>query len=202
MAFSSRPSPRLCCTRMLMALPLGSTSIYSSTVPWYLALRASSEYSGSFLKSRTGAVTPPPTRYTPPPTPPPSPGPNPPPLPEPTPPPEPEPIPPPEPGPFEGGPNLASGSPYWAIFTFGMFTSGGAMMVGSIGSFGFRLLNTCTGGVNCRGEIFGSLPLAAGSGERSPPPPPPPDGFCGPALGSYAARSIGTIREVTSLAAC
>src|SRR5215831_8296807 len=111
-AFSSRPRPKLCKTRMFTARPLGSTWTYSSTVPWYFALRASSEYSGSILVRSWGAVTPPPTRNTPPPTPPPSPGPKPPPLPGPTPPPEPLPMPPPDPGPFEGGPIFAKGSPH------------------------------------------------------------------------------------------
>src|SRR5579883_1986240 len=95
MAFSSRPSPRLRATLIFVAWPLGSTSTYSSTVPWYFAFLAASEYSGSTLYTRLGAVTPPPTRNTPPPTPALSPGPKPPPLPDPTPPPEPEPIPPP-----------------------------------------------------------------------------------------------------------
>src|SRR5690349_18706726 len=159
MAFSSRPRPRLRATLMLVALPLGSTSMYRRTVPWYLALRASSEYSGSTLKRSEGAVTPPPTRYTPPPTPPPSPGPKPPPLPEPTPPPEPEPMPPPEPGPFDGGPILASGSPHTFMFTLGSGEFSGAMMVGSISSLGFGLFTTAIGGVNCRSDGRGSFPL-------------------------------------------
>src|SRR5579864_4166190 len=136
----------------------------SRTVPLYLALRASSEYSGSTLNSTTGAQTPPPTRNTPPPTPPPSPGPNPPPLPEPTPPPEPLPMPPPEPGPFEGGPILASGSPQTGMFTFGRGVSGGAMIVGSITSLGLGLLMTAMGGVNCFMEGLGRRPLLAGVG--------------------------------------
>src|SRR3954466_15372541 len=119
----------------------------SSTVPLYLALRASSEYSGSTRNSTEGALTPPPTRNTPPPTPPPSPGPNPPPLPDPTPPPEPEPIPPPEPGPFDGGPILASGSPYCDMLTCGRLTSGGAIIDGSIVSLGLGLFTTAIGGV-------------------------------------------------------
>src|SRR5262249_23583545 len=104
----------------------------------YFALRASSEYSGSTLYRSDGAVTPPPTLKTPPPNPPPSPDPTPPPFPAPTPPPEPEPMPAPEPGPLEGGPSLARGSPYWFIATCGSGTSGGAMIVGSIVSLGFR----------------------------------------------------------------
>src|ERR1039457_2710287 len=192
MAFSSRPNPKLRTTLILLAMPLGLTSIESSTVPWYLALRASSEYSGSFLDNTMGAVMPPPTRYTPPPTPPPSPGPKPPPLPEPTPPPEPEPIPPPDPGPLDGGPILASGSPYCVMFTFGRLTSGGAMMLGSIVSLGFGLLITAMGGVNCRNEALGKRPLLAGKGDRSPPPPPPPMAcFLGAAFGVKGSTSVG-----------
>src|SRR5674476_29236 len=124
-----------------------------------LALRASSEYSGSTLKEMVGEVTPLPTLYAPPPKPPPSPGPTPGPLPEPTPPPEPEPMPPPDPGPLEGGPILASGSPYWDMFTLGMLASRGTMMVGSMISFGSGLFTTTMGGVNWRVENLGSLPL-------------------------------------------
>src|SRR5882672_7026121 len=116
--------------------------MYSTTVPEYLALRASSEYSGSILKSTAGAVTPPPTRYTPPPIPPPSPGPKPAPLPEPIPPPEPDPMPPPDPVPFDGGPSLANGSPHTGILLFGIWTSGGPIRVGSIRSFGLGLFTT------------------------------------------------------------
>src|ERR1051325_9352656 len=168
MAFSSSPNPKLLTTVILPAVPLVVTTMASSTVPWYLALRASSEYSGSGLSSGMGAVTPPPTLYTPPPTPPPSPGPKPPPLPEPTPPPEPEPMPPPEPGPFDGGPILASGSPHTFMFTLGSGEFSGAMMVGSISSLGFGLFTTAIGGVNCRSDGRGSFPLLAGSGDRSP----------------------------------
>src|ERR1051326_705005 len=100
-------------------------------------------------------------------------------------------MPPPEPGPLEGGPSLASGSPYWAISTFGSLTSGGAIMLGSMVSLGFGLLTTAIGGVNCRNEGFGKRPLLAGNNDRSPPPPPPPI-CCG--LGGASgggARSIG-----------
>src|SRR5438552_18772760 len=72
-------------------------------VPWVLALRASSVYSGSGVEIAWGADIPPPTQNTPQPIPPPLPVPTPGPCPTPTPPPEPEPMPPPEPVPFEGG---------------------------------------------------------------------------------------------------
>src|SRR5437868_15253736 len=103
-AFSSRPSPRLRVTLMSRGLPSGPTISHRTQVPWYLALRASSEYSGSGVETARGALTPPPTRKMPPPIPPPRPGPTPGPAPEPTPPPEPDPIPPPDPVPFDGGP--------------------------------------------------------------------------------------------------
>ena len=60
-----------------------------------------------------------------------------------------------EPGPLEGGPSLAKGSPYCAMFTFGRLTSGGAMMLGSMMSLGLGLFTTAMGGVNCRSETFG-----------------------------------------------
>src|SRR5574341_79020 len=104
--------------------------------------------------------------------PPPSPGPKPAPLPDPTPPPEPEPIPPPEPGPLEGGPILASGSPYWSMLTCETGTSGGMIRVGSITSLGLGLFTTAMGGVNCLSDSRGRRPLLAGRGDRSPPPPP------------------------------
>ena len=47
------------------------------------------------------------------------------------------------------------------------------MMLGSIVSLGLRLFTTAMGGVNCFNACFGSRPLLAGKGERSPPPPPP-----------------------------
>src|SRR5512135_273844 len=81
-------------------------------------------------------------------------------------------MPPPEPVPLESVVYLLNGSPKLAAFTWGSFRSG-ATMEGSTVSFGSRLLYTATGGVNCRGAIFGSLPKLAGKGERSPPPPPP-----------------------------
>src|SRR5207248_3290319 len=95
-------------------------------------------------------------------------------------------------------PIFASGSPYWAMFTVGRFTSGGAMIVGSMLSFGFMFAITCCGGVNCRKAGLGSLPFAAGSGERSPPPPPPPiTCFVGVAMGG-GARSIGANQVMDS----
>src|SRR5271157_1319574 len=59
------------------------------------------------------------------------------------------------------------------MLTCGRFTSGGAKMLGSMASLGFRLLYTATGGVNCRSDALGRRPLLAGNGDRSPPPPPP-----------------------------
>ena len=70
-AFSSRPSPRLRATRISRGLPSGPTTSQRTQVPWYFALRASSEYSGSGWKITRGALTPPPTWKNPPPTPPP-----------------------------------------------------------------------------------------------------------------------------------
>jgi len=69
-------------------------------------------------------------------------------------------------------PILASGSPQFGRFTLGNIVSGGAIIVGSITSLGFELFTTAMGGVNCFIEGFGSRPLLAGVGDRSPPPPP------------------------------
>src|SRR5215467_6658549 len=104
-AFSSRPKPRLRDTLRSRGFPSGPTIRLSTHTPWYFALRASSEYSGSGWKITLGALTPPPTRNTPPPTPPPRPSPTPGPVPTPIPPPLPEPMPAPDPVPFEGGPD-------------------------------------------------------------------------------------------------
>src|ERR1039457_5996704 len=90
------------------------------------------------------------------------------------PPPWPEPIPPPEPVPFEGVVYLESESPkFRQPGQSGNLASGGAMMVGSIASLGFKLLYTATAGVNWRSALGGNLPRLAGRAERSPPPPPP-----------------------------
>src|SRR5262249_5530001 len=158
----------------------------------------SSEYSGSILYSTAGAVTPPPTRYTPPPMPPPSPGPKPAPFPDPTPPPEPDPMPPPEPGPFDGGPILASGSPQTFMLLLGIWTSGGPIKVGSISSLGLGLFTTAAGGTNWRAANFGARPLLAGRGDRSPPPPPPCRTFGLTGSATYGAMS-GAIKWTVSL---
>src|SRR5579872_918877 len=125
-------------TLMSRGWPSGPTISHSTQVPWYLALRASSEYSGSGVYTARGAETPPPTRNTPPPIPPPLPGPTPGPVPEPTPPPEPDPIPPPEPVPFEGGPAgiTALGSPKLGRLLAARWTCGGTTTVGSAVSLG------------------------------------------------------------------
>src|SRR6185437_2567926 len=57
-AFWSRPIPRLRTTFRLCGLPSGPMTAESVTVPWYLALRASSEKSGSGVNFATGGVTP------------------------------------------------------------------------------------------------------------------------------------------------
>src|SRR5262249_24120645 len=125
------------------------------------------------------------------------------PLPDPTPPPEPVPMPPPDPGPFDGGPIRASGSPYCDMFTCGSATSGGAMIEGSIVSFGFALATIAEGGVNCFSDTFGSRPLLAASPERSPPPPPPPIAcFFGAIFGSYESTSVGTKICATVFTCC
>src|ERR1041385_983804 len=58
MAFSSSPLPRARATLIFATLPSGSICTFSSTVPWYFAARASSEYSGSTFVINTGAETP------------------------------------------------------------------------------------------------------------------------------------------------
>src|SRR5271170_7181602 len=103
--------------------------------------------------------------------PPPEPGPNPGPEPGPTPPPRPLPMPPPDPKPLEASPDFDSGSPKLGESTFGMLASGGMISVGSMTSLGLSGGLT-VGGTNCLVASFGSLPLLAGVGERSPPPPP------------------------------
>ena len=66
------------------------------------------------------------------------------------------------------------------------------MMLGSIMSLGLGLFTITIGGVNCFREALGSLPLGAGSGERSPPPPPPCIAcFFTGIFGSNGARSEG-----------
>src|SRR5215470_10835584 len=127
--------------------PSGPTIRPRTQVPWYFALRASSEYSGSGEKIALGAETPPPTRNAPPPMPPPWPGPTPGPSPDPTPPPLPEPIPPPDPVPFEGGPEgrFDIGSPRFGIFE-AMWICGGTTTVGSAVSLGLSLRTTTMGG--------------------------------------------------------
>src|SRR4051794_14054335 len=88
------------------------------------------------------------------------------------------------------------------MFTLGRFTSGGAMIVGSMLNLGFWFWTTCIGGVNCRSAGLGSLPLAAGSGDRSPPPPPPPIiCFLGVATGG-GAKSIGASKVKDSFTFC
>src|SRR5690242_5440704 len=49
-AFSSSPRPRGRVTRMFVVVPSGRITMERITAPWNLALRASSEYSGSGLK--------------------------------------------------------------------------------------------------------------------------------------------------------
>src|SRR5208283_2003334 len=162
---------RICCGR-----PSALTTSQSTTVPWYLALRASSEYSGSGAYSALGALTPPPTRYAPPPYPPPCPGPTPGPVPEPTPPPLPLPMPPPYPVPLEGGPiTFDNGSPNCP--TVGSFNSGGTTTVGGTSNLGWSLRTTTAGGVIWSFANFGKAPFGAFSLSRSPPPPPPPMRF-------------------------
>src|SRR5579864_5788295 len=122
-----------------------------------------------------GAVTPPPTWYSPPPMPPPYPGPTPGPRPEPTPPPLPEPIPPPDPIPLDGGLRIEdNGSPRAPFCGSGRRISGGTTTVASTGNFGSSLRITTTGGVSCSREERGNVPFEAASLSRSPPPPPPP----------------------------
>src|SRR5215831_14178447 len=76
------------------------------------------------------------------------------------------------------------------------------MIVGYMLSFGFWFAITCWGGVNCFSAGLGSLPLAAGRGERSPPPPPPPmTCFFGVAIGG-GARSIGEMSGTNSFTFC
>src|SRR6476469_9204660 len=174
-AFSSKPIPSERAILSSRGRPSGPTISHRTHVPWYLALRASSEYSGSGVNTARGAETPPPTRNTPPPIPPPRPGPTPGPVPEPTPPPEPEPIPPPDPVPFDIGPlgMAALGSPKFGRLAE-ILICGGTTTVGSTGNFGAGLRFTTTGGVNCSLANLGSLPWGAFSLSRSPPPPPPP----------------------------
>src|SRR5579862_1860136 len=147
---------------MSRGLPSGPTISHSTHTPWYLALRASSEYSGSGVSRARGGETPPPTRNTPPPIPPPRPGPTPGPVPDPTPPPLPEPIPPPPPVPFDGGPE---GTADIGLPMFGMFDAiliwGGRTTVGSTGSLGLSLRITIAGGVICSIAALGSLPFGA-----------------------------------------
>src|ERR1700722_20383333 len=59
------------------------------------------------------------------------------------------------------------------MLILGRLASGGARIEGSIASVGVGLLITAVGGTNWRRAGFGSLPLLAGNGDRSPPPPPP-----------------------------
>ncbi len=76
------------------------------------------------------------------------------------------------------------------------------MIVGSITNLGLGLFTTAMGGVNCFIEGFGSRPLLAGVGDRSPPPPPPCICcFCSAILGTYGAIS-GKVSDTTSLAFC
>src|SRR5579864_9729959 len=111
-------------------------------------------------------------------------------------------MPPPDPGPLDAGPSFPSGSPQLSALMFGRLTSGGAMMLGSIVSLGFGLLITAMGGVNCRNEAFGSLPLLAGKGDRSPPPPPPPMAcFLGAAFGVHSLTSGGRTKLIVALTA-
>src|ERR1017187_10267956 len=160
---------------MSRGLPSGPTTNHSTPVPWYLALRASSEYSGSGVSSARGADTPLPTRNAPPPIPPPCPGPTPGPDPEPTPPPLPDPMPPPLHVPFDGGPSgmFDIGSPRFGILLASLI-SGGTTTVGSTANLGLSLRITTAGGASCCMESLGSFPLVAASLSRSPPPPPPP----------------------------
>ena len=76
------------------------------------------------------------------------------------------------------------------------------MIVGSITNLGLGLFTTAMGGVNCFIEGFGSRPLLAGVGDRSPPPPPPCICcFCSAILGTYGAIS-GATKGITDLAIC
>src|SRR5208283_3788699 len=175
---------RICCGR-----PSALTTSQSTTVPWYLALRASSEYSGSGAYSALGALTPPPTRYAPPPYPPPCPGPTPGPVPEPTPPPLPLPMPPPNPVPLEGGPiTLDKGSPSAPIV--GSLISGGTTTVGVTTSLGFSLRTTIAASTIWSLACLGNAPWGACSLWRSPPPPPPPARVFDTGIGKYGLTSV------------
>src|ERR1700736_3113511 len=130
MAFSSKPRPGPLTTEMSMARPSGVIVTFKTTVPWYLALRASSEYCGIGQYKQIGTPTPfTPARNAPPPVPPPSP--------EPRPPPVPLPMPVPLPWPSESEYAEASGSPYVDMFGLGTFKSGGPSSEGSIANLGF-----------------------------------------------------------------
>src|SRR5882762_11234995 len=155
MAFSSNPRPGPFTTEMLMARPSGVMVTCNTTVPWYLALRASSEYCGIGQYKQIGTPTPfTPARNAPPPVPPPSPGPRPPPV--------PLPIPVPLPGSSESEYAEASGSPKVDMFGLDTFKSGGPNRAGSMASFGFRFCIFTCGGVNCVHLNLGNLPLFTG----------------------------------------
>src|ERR1700730_6714742 len=125
MAFSSSPSPGPFTTEMLTARPSVVMVTCRTTVPWYLALRASSEYCGIGQYRQIGTPTPfTPARNAPPPVPPPSPGPRPPPV--------PLPIPVPLPCPRESESAEASGSAKVDILGLGTFKSGGPSSEGGL----------------------------------------------------------------------
>src|ERR1700682_3894203 len=173
MAFSPKPRPGPLTTEMSMARPSGVIVTFKTTVPWYLALRASSEYCGIGQYKQIGTPTPfTPARNAPPPVPPPAPGPRPPPV--------PLPMPVPLPCPRDSEYALASGSPNVERFGLGTFKSGGPSSAGFIASCGFRFWIFTCGGVNCVHLNFGSFPLFTGVMVWSLAPPPPP-AFCAPA---------------------
>src|ERR1700680_1207675 len=185
MAFSSKPRPGPLTTEMSMARPSGVIVTFKTTVPWYLALRASSEYCGIGQYKQIGTPTPfTPARNAPPPVPPPSPGPRPPPV--------PLPIPVPLPCPKESERADASGSPKVDILGLGTFKSGGPSREGSMASLGCSFSILICGGVNCVHLNFGNLPLLGGVRVWSLAPPPPP-AFCAPAgsFDMYGERSMG-----------
>src|SRR5262245_55777882 len=120
------------------------------TVPWYRALRASSEYSGSTRYSITGGVIPPLTWYAPSQHPPSVPSPPPGPFPFPSPRPSPLPIPPPVPSPDDGGPTTPLGSPILERSSVRSIANCGATIVGSTINVGSGFFGgSALGGTSC-----------------------------------------------------